>query len=302
MTASDGPPPDRRPWWSGVGATAMSVHCGGSQHRLRWAHGQLLAADHPDADRERALVALGGERVACLELFDAFTAHSDDLDLLVLASRGPSDRLLGPEPGEGVRYSGGYSRGSTHTAISYGSRPARRGGPVRSGRGWAMYRPLNSGSLPYPGFAPEDEGFGVAALANLGGGLTDRLVATVMATWTERIRDADDRVPAATPALHAALYGRVLTTIRSMTSQPNPLDLVMVRADAPRSIILEDGRIRCALPFSWLSDVWAKGLATAVGHLCLQVEAADDDAWHLLVVDPDLRHTRAMTIELGLIR
>ena len=96
------------------------------EHQLRWAEGRLIAMDHPDVDRERALVALGGAGVPCLDLLDAWNAHTDDLDLLVLASRGPSDRLPDPQPSEGVRYSGSYTGKS-------GSPPLRRA----SARTWS---------------------------------------------------------------------------------------------------------------------------------------------------------------------
>jgi hypothetical protein len=106
-------------------------------------------------------------------------------------------------------------------------------------------------------------------------------------------------VAAATPRLQAALYGRVLATMRGLTHQRDPLDLVMVGASAPRSITAHDGRIRCELPFSWLGDVWAMGLATVLGHVCLAVETADADPRRLLVSGPDLRGTRTMIIHIG---
>lgn len=279
------------PWWAGITAAEMPLGCSGSEHRLQWAEGRLRAVDHPDVDRERALVALGGDRVACLDLLDAWNAHADDLDLLVLASRGASDRLLDPHPIEGVRYSGSYAVGRTQTLSSARRLPRRL--PRRRG-GWTMYLPSNSGS------AESDDGAQLTAarLANLPAGLTDRLVATVIAAWTERIGAGDDRVAAATPRLRAALYGRVLATVHSADIRSGPLDVVMVDPQTPRSVTAEDGRVRCELPFSWLGDVWVKGFATVLGHLCLAVESAHSDNWQLLVVDRDLHSTRIMTINL----
>ncbi len=286
MTAST--LPAGRPWWAGITDAEMSLGCGGLEHRVRWADGRLTALDHPDVDRERALVALGGDRVPCLDLLDAWTAHADDLDLLVLASRGPSDRLVDPEPFEAVRHSGSYAAGRTQTLSNARRLPRRPGG-------WTMYLPSNSA------LAESDDGAHLTAarLANLPGGLTDRLVATVIATWTERIHAGDDRVAAATPTLRAALYGRVLATVHSADIRSGPLDVVMVDPQAPRSVTAADGRIRCQLPFSWLGDVWVKGFATVLGHLCLSVESAQRDRWQLLVVDRDLHGTRTMTINLA---
>jgi hypothetical protein len=282
--------PGPRPWWTGITAAQMSLPCGDGEHQLRWSEGRLTAVDHPDVDRERALVALGGERVACLDLLDAWNAHTDDLDLLVLAARGPSDRLLETQPDDGVRYSGGYTRRSAFTAVSNPggpghSRPGRRGG-------WTMYLPLNSGGS-------HGHDLTAARLANLPDGLTTRLVATVIATWTDRIRDGDDRVTAVRPTLHAALYGRVLATAYALDIHSRELDVVMVEAQAPRSVSSQDGRIRCELPFSWLGDVWVRGFATALGHLCLNVETTQSEGWQLLVADRDLRGTRTMTINVG---
>lgn len=286
------PPPQAPPWWAGIGPTETSWPCGEGEHQLRWAEGRLIAMDHPDVDRERALVALGGAGVPCLDLLDAWNAHTDDLDLLVLASRGPSDRLPDPQPSEGVRYSGSYTGKSGFTSLS----AARRRGPGRRyGGGWTMYRPLNSG-LDGSDIGAE---LNAARLANLPGGLTDRLVATVIATWTERMEADDERVADARAKLQAALYGRVLATVRGMEGWSGPLDVVMAGASLPRSVTAVDGRIRCELPFSWLNDVWAKGFAAVLGHLCLDVEAAPVDRWRLRVVDRDLRGTRTMTVNLA---
>lgn len=288
----------RPPWWAGITSSAMALDCGGLIHRLEWAEGQLSAPDHAQADRERALVALGGDRVACLDLLDAWNAHTDDLDLLVLASRGPSDRLRELEPGEDLRYSGSYARRSGFSAVSRAARfrpPGRRGGGRSPGPGWTMYMPANSGIEAHN----DSGGVSIARLACLGDGLTDRLVATVIATWSERIRDGDDGVVAARPRMQAALYGRVLATIRGLRPQLEPLDLVMVEPQAPRSITVQDTRIRCELPFGWLSEVWAKGMASVLGHLCLNVGTADADRWQLLVAGSDLRGTRTMTIDLS---
>lgn len=283
-------PVPRAPWWDGLAPAQMSLDCGGTEHLLRWAEGQLTAIEHPDANRERALVALGGERVACLDLLDAWHRHSDDLDLLVLSSRGPSDRLPDPNATENTRYSGGY-RKFGRTTGPVGIPNFRGGSPRNVGRGWTSYSP----------FDDDHDNVEITAdqLANLGGGLTDRLVATILAAWAERIDAGDERVAVALPKLRAALYGRVVATIRGVTREPAVVDLVMVDAPAQRVVTLQTGRVRVELPFSWLSEVWVKDLATILGHLCLSVEETDSDHWQLLVADDALQGQRIMTIDFA---
>lgn len=277
-------------WWDGLAPAQISLECGAAKHVLRWAEGRLTAVDHPDADRERALVALGGEHVACLDVFDAWHRHSDDLDLLVLLSRGPSDRLPEPQTSEHVRYSGSYNKmGWTMGAVgvsNFGSRSARR-----LGRGWTSYRPLDD--------EDHDGEVTVGQLANLGGGLNDRLVATIIATWTERIEAGDERVAAVSPKLHAALYGRIVTTIRGLTREATVVDLVMVDSAARRAVTMQDGHISVALPFSWLIEIWGKDLATVLGHLCLSVEQSNPDLWQLRVADRTLTGQRTITVDFA---
>jgi hypothetical protein len=80
-------------WWTGLPAAEAAIRCGGARHRLRWEAGALTALDHSDLEGERALAALGEQRCACVDAVDAWERHADDLRVLVLASRGPGDRL-----------------------------------------------------------------------------------------------------------------------------------------------------------------------------------------------------------------
>ena len=79
------------PWWRGVPPAVARVSCDGREHQLRWAAGELQAPGHPDLGSERILSALAGQRFACLDVLEAWSAHADDLRALVLASRGPAD-------------------------------------------------------------------------------------------------------------------------------------------------------------------------------------------------------------------
>jgi hypothetical protein len=62
----------RRPrprWYRHVTPVTVPVECSGGTHQLRWRRGALVALEH-DVEAERAVHALGGERVRCLELVD----------------------------------------------------------------------------------------------------------------------------------------------------------------------------------------------------------------------------------------
>jgi hypothetical protein len=55
------------PWQFGVPPAVSLVPCGEQTHRVLWRRGKLVLEDH-DLSAERALVGLGAERCACLEL------------------------------------------------------------------------------------------------------------------------------------------------------------------------------------------------------------------------------------------
>jgi hypothetical protein len=88
------------------GGAAVQVDCGSALHTVAFEDGRLVARDHRDLDRERALLALGGAPVPCVGLVDAWERHREDLDALILASRGPGDPLRAPNSGSGSRPGG----------------------------------------------------------------------------------------------------------------------------------------------------------------------------------------------------
>jgi hypothetical protein len=71
----------------------VQVSCGAGTHRLRWAEGRLTATDHPDAEGELVLAALGGERSECMELVEAWGGRGDDLEILAVGPRSAADEL-----------------------------------------------------------------------------------------------------------------------------------------------------------------------------------------------------------------
>jgi len=256
-------------WWAGLAPAQTTIPCGGLRHRLRWEAGTLRALDHDDLDGERTLAALGGERCACVEVVDAWARHAADPAVLLLGRRAPTDAL---------------AAGEDQAPWA----PASAAGP--SGAvGWTMYTPVR-GSMGYLGVstptiqpAEPDSTAEIAGLLTLGGGLGDRLVATVAAHFRERVDEA--RVP-----LHATLYGRLLAGAILWLAEPElELQLELVADDAPRRIVRADDGVRAELPYAWLPDVWTRDLGVVAGRLVLDAVSEDDGRrWRLAAVGPDL--------------
>ena len=80
-------------WWAAFSPAETQISCGDSRHRLRWSDGTLQAIDHPDAEGELVLAALGGEASPCLDLVMAWGRHGDDLTVLAAGPRSADDRL-----------------------------------------------------------------------------------------------------------------------------------------------------------------------------------------------------------------
>jgi hypothetical protein len=130
-----------------------------------------------------------------------------------------------------------------------------------------------------------------------GGRLPDRLQATTAAIWTERIRTGHAQLETARPQLEAALYGRVLRTLRAWLGHPQlAIELTMIEPDELRTTVPTPDGIAVCLPFSWLSDVWTRGLAVTLGRLCIAAETTDGSSWTLDTVGPDLTHPTQLTI------
>jgi hypothetical protein len=138
------------------------------------------------------------------------------------------------------------------------------------------------------------------ALLGLGGGLPDRLVATVAAAWKQRL-DRSSRVPARSRAqLQAALHGRVFAVLRSwLGASGAESHLTMIGEKGKPKLVSDNGSVRAELPFGWLVNVWAPGLATIWGRFCLSARPEDDRTWRLLTVGPDLGSPSVVTLRLG---
>jgi hypothetical protein len=130
-----------------------------------------------------------------------------------------------------------------------------------------------------------------------GGRLPDRLQATTAAIWTRRLRTGHAATGTARPQLEAALYGRVLRTLRTWLGEPQlTIELTMIGPDEARRIVRTAEGVDVSLPFSWLSDVWMRGLAVTLGRLCIAADTTDGSSWTLHTLGLDLTDLTQLTI------
>jgi hypothetical protein len=131
-----------------------------------------------------------------------------------------------------------------------------------------------------------------------GGRLPDRLQATTAAIWTRRLRTGHAQLETARPQLEAALYGRVLRTLRAWLGEPQlTVELTMIGPEEQRRIVHTADGVEVSLPFSWLSDVWMRGLAVTFGRLCIAADTTDGSTWILDTLGPGLADLRQFTID-----
>ncbi len=280
------------PWWRNHPGAETSIMCSGQLHTIRWHDGALVLLNHDDPEGERALTALGGDSCECVDIHGSWNRHRDDLRLLVLASRGTGDPIVQID-----EQTLGFVRRTP--AIQAGSSPRSfllRG--VRSGSlAYSSQARFRTGPVVLATGAPQDEAL---ALLQLGGGLSDRLLATVLAEWTERISGDDERVAAERAALTVALYGRVTMALRSWLNEPD-LAVALDMIDESDSPDLARGPdvVHARLPFRWLIDVWARGVSVVLGRFATKLLDAEENRQRVLTVSPDFGDIRPVTISIG---
>lgn len=130
-----------------------------------------------------------------------------------------------------------------------------------------------------------------------GGRLPDRLQATSAAIWTRRLQTGHAQLATALPQLEGALYGRVLRTLRAWLGEPQlTVELTMIEPREQRRIVRTADGINVSLPFSWLSDVWMRGLPVTSDRLCIAADTTDGSTWNLHTFGPDLADFTQLTI------
>jgi hypothetical protein len=284
------------PWWALLPPAQARVSCGDGTHRLRWDQGTLTALDHPDAEEELVLAALGGDRPACVSLIESWGRRGDDLQVLAAGPRSAADEVIIPGADDSV-WLGVPGRGwMAHAPLRGGTFgwpgapvPARglrlrpMGRTVRMGmaggaRGTSGHVMLQARRRRVRGGADRagerrEELFSLLAL---GTAVQMRLSATVAAAWADGGGRAGER-DRARPALTAALAGRLAPAAEAWLGiDPGRVDVSLHEVAGWGRLSSSDGRLDAALPVGWLASVWAPGLAVIAGHLVVAVTEA---AW-----------------------
>ena len=180
---------------------------------------RLLAT--PTSTVEQILSALAGGAAACLGVLDAWAGHAEDLHVLVLASRGPADPVaVRPDEPRGPRAGPGDRPGAGRDAAP--PRRRHRGHGRQRAGGARIRRPAGRADQPGQPAAGPAHRHGRRGLAGAAAG-----------RGGARGRGGRGRGPA---ALHAALYGRVVATLRAWTGRPDlQVALTMIPEAAPRA-------------------------------------------------------------------
>lgn len=253
------------PWWAALPPAESRISCGTGQHLMRWVDGQLTAADHPDAEGELVLAALGGDKSECVAMVEAWGAHAADLDVLALGPRSPADQLT--VTWDLVR--------SLRSAIS--PQPGRPPSPAQRPPRPAAAR-LRPRSLPMRPASPEvrraqARRAELMGLFALGRPFQLALSGTVAAAWSAGPGPGRD-LSAARPALAGALTGRLAPAAASWLGiDPGAVSAELHEAPGWGTVELAGGTLRAALPVRWLAAVWAAGCPVVDGHLVLDVLA-----------------------------
>src|SRR5215472_13621362 len=80
-------------WFDSLPPAEATVPCGAGAHTVRWTAGQLTLPAHPDAEAERVLGALGGDKPQCVTLTETWARHTADLAVLITGPRCAADRV-----------------------------------------------------------------------------------------------------------------------------------------------------------------------------------------------------------------
>jgi len=290
-------------WWLGLPPAQATITCGDHTHRLRWQAGALHAIDHDDLEAESTLAALAGQRCACVEVVDAWGRHQDDPRVLVLASRGPGDTIA--THGDWASQLAALPRAPMAAAASVSPPRARPRQLMRfSARRRASTPPVprwpgHNRGAPGPITTQTQSETELVALLGLGGGLQDRLVATVAAAWAERYDDPDAALNGTLATLHASMQGRLSAALRSWLGRADAtVELDLIDARQAPALTETAGVLRAELPFGWLPAVWSRGLAVVFGRFCLAAGTEDGRTWTLTTVGPDLGTPAPVRVEL----
>jgi hypothetical protein len=294
-------------------ATA-TLECQGESHTIRWEAGDLVAMDHEDPEGERALAALGGTGMVCIDVLNAWQRHRRDPRLLSVCTRGPGDPVQ-PWPsgqgqvGQGVPFGAvttlmrGRATGNAFLRAR-GGRMAQGGLSTFSGGGAISAAVAARPGRPGIPAGRADEGGRLASLdllVGLGSQVPVRLVATVTAHLLAELASGAEGSASVVPALQASLFGRAHNALVNWLEGSAMVATVEVaEPGAPAAIERAPvgGEVRALLPLSWVAEVWGRGLTVVAGRLVLSVLEATPERTVMETLGPDWGPPRAVAIEL----
>ena len=294
-------------------ATAM-LGCQGQSHTIRWDAGDLVAMDHDDPAGERALAALGGTGMPCIDVLNAWQRHRRDPRLLTVCTRGPGDPVQSCSSGQG-QVGQGVPFGAVTTLMrgrATGNAFLRaRGGRTAQG-GLSTFgggRAVSASVAARPGrpgmpAGRADEGDRLASLemlVGLGSQVPVRLVATVTAHLLADLASGAEGSASVVPALQASLFGRAHNALVNWLEGSAMVATVEVaEPGAPAAVERAPGGggVRAVLPLSWVAEVWGRGLTVVMDRLVLGVLEAAPERTVVETLGPDWGPPRAVVIEL----
>ncbi|HEY1698323.1 MAG TPA: hypothetical protein VGG75_01220 [Trebonia sp.] len=278
-------------WFDCLPPAETSVPCGAGTHPVRWEAGRLSLPAHPDAEAELVLGALGGDKPACLTLAETWESHLDDLAVLMTGPRGLADPVpvTWDQVGEQRERWAGPDR-----VVGFAAGPALNPGrPPVASRGPQPRAMRYAGRAPGPADSESarraEHRFEVLRLMALGPAFQFRLSGTVAAAWAAESRTGDRA--GHRPDLTAALTGRfALVAAQWLGIAPDAVMITPHEGSGWGSLTATGTgtgtgtgdsvgdntgwRLSGSLSASWLSSVWACGLALIDGHLTVAVEQA----------------------------
>jgi hypothetical protein len=246
--------------------------------------------EHPDAEGERVLAALGGEKAGCVELAEAWERHTNDLSVLAVGPRGPADQIgvswddvasAAKAVSSGVPLGGGRTKGPP------GGFAGPAFPPVRLGRLASRPPSLHSQVTARHRQVQEEmersrrRASDMLSLLALGYGFGVRLVGHVASAYEGRLDEQAEGGVSVRPALVAAIAGRLAPVAEKWLGiDPDQVAVSLHSGPGWGSAELtgrgEERRLRVALPAGWLASVWACGLTLVGRHV---VVAVDQPGW-----------------------
>lgn len=270
--------PASAPWYEEMPAVSAEVECGGDAHRITWRRGKLLLEDH-DLLAERSLAALGGAPPMCLQVLDAWrSVRNLELvpELLVRDTRQSPDLFASMR----ATHEGRMRRAQ---GIAAGTRTALQGPPQGPDELSRLQR------IGAQQVERETRRWQTTLIRGLPPALK-RMLALSMLAHAERHWDEEEfrreharHIEPALTAIAAPLFEqsarrwkrnfKPYARIVAETSLLEPGEQPKCTARASS----EGAHAELALPISWFTDIWARGIALVNHYFVMgRAEATQD--------------------------